>query len=156
MVLLPAKGGTLPRQRSQRSSQLSGRGNQHTCMCSEEERIVHRHTLLPRCPQTHLLCHLYTLEPYCVHSERMSVILDIIFDSLPLPSSHPSHRDLGGHGVLLGYRAGVVPEHHAPPLVPPGIFCQVHDHVHLLFALRVVLSCKTCNITPSTYFVPRK
>lgn len=62
-------------------------------------------------------------------------------DPHALPSRHTTHHELGGHGILLGDRARVAPEHPAPPLVPPGIFCQVHDLVHLIFTLRVVLIC---------------
>lgn len=62
-------------------------------------------------------------------------------DPHALPSSHPSHHDLRGHGILLSNRAGVVPKHPTPPLVPPGVFCQVHDLINLIFTLWVVLTC---------------
>lgn len=61
-------------------------------------------------------------------------------DPESLPSSHSSHHELSGHGVLLSNGAGIVPKHSTPPLVPPGILSQVHNLINLIFALRVVLA----------------
>ncbi len=62
-------------------------------------------------------------------------------DPHALPSSNPSHHELGGDGILLSDRAGVIPKHPAPPLVPPGIFRQVHHLINLIFTVWVLLTC---------------
>lgn len=57
-----------------------------------------------------------------------------------LPSRHAAHHELRGDRVLLGNGARVVPEHAAPPLVPPSVLCQVDHLVDLIVALGVLLT----------------